>query len=79
MLTGKKPFDSDNPVTVALMHSKNVAPSPRSINPDIPVGLEQIIVKAMEKNPDMRYQSASEMIQALQKFLPLAIAHRYYS
>ena len=68
MLTGKKPFDSDNPVTVALMHSKNVAPSPRSINPDIPVGLEQIIVKAMEKNPDMRYQSASEMIQALQMF-----------
>lgn len=68
MLTGKKPFDSDNPVTVALMHSKDIAPSPRSINPNIPVGLEQIIVKAMEKSPDMRYQSATEMIQALQMF-----------
>lgn len=68
MLTGKKPFDSDNPVTVALMHSKDIAPSPRSINPNIPVGLEQIIVKAMEKSPDMRYQSAAEMIQALQMF-----------
>lgn len=68
MLTGKKPFDSDNPVTVALMHSKDIAPAPSSINSDIPKGLEQIILKAMEKNPDDRYQSASEMIQALQMF-----------
>jgi serine/threonine-protein kinase len=68
MLTGQKPFDNDNPVTVALMHSKDIAPSPRSINPDIPVGLEQIITKAMEKEPSKRYQSADEMIQALQTF-----------
>lgn len=68
MLTGKKPFDSDNPVTVALMHSKDIAPEPSSINPDIPKGLEQIILKAMEKEPNRRYQSASEMIQALQMF-----------
>jgi len=68
MLTGQKPFDSDNPVAVALMHSKNVAPVPTSINPEIPIGLEQVIIKAMEKEPAKRYQSASEMIQALQMF-----------
>lgn len=69
MLTGKKPFDSDaGAVTVALMHSNDVAPSPRSINPNIPIGLEEIINKAMEKKPSNRYQSASEMIQALQMF-----------
>lgn len=69
MLTGKKPFDSDaGAVTVALMHSNDVAPSPRSINPNIPIGLEEIINKAMEKKPSKRYQSASEMIQALQMF-----------
>ena len=69
MLPGKKPFDSDaGAVTVALMHSNDVAPSPRSINPNIPIGLEEIINKAMEKKPSKRYQSASEMIQALQMF-----------
>lgn len=68
MLTGQKPFDNDNPVTVALMHSKDIAPNPRSINEDIPVGLEQIIMKAMEKEPSKRYQTANEMIQALQTF-----------
>lgn len=68
MLTNQKPFDSDNPVAVALMHSKDIAPAPSSINKDIPKGLEQIIVKAMEKEPAKRFQSASEMIQALQMF-----------
>ncbi|MGN1411815.1 MAG: Stk1 family PASTA domain-containing Ser/Thr kinase [Oscillospiraceae bacterium] len=68
MLTGQKPFDSDNPVTVALMHSKDIAPNPRSINDSIPIGLEQIIMKAMEKEPSKRYQTADEMIQALQTF-----------
>lgn len=68
MLTNQKPFDSDNPVAVALMHSKDVAPAPSSINKDIPKGLEQIIIKAMEKEPSKRFQSASEMIQALQMF-----------
>jgi serine/threonine-protein kinase len=50
------------------MHSQEVAPMPTSINPDIPRGLEQIIVKAMEKKPSRRFQSAAEMIQALQAF-----------
>jgi serine/threonine-protein kinase len=50
------------------MHSKDIAPPPTSINEEIPKGLEQIIIKAMEKDPNKRFQSASEMIQALQMF-----------
>lgn len=62
MLTGKLPFQSDNAVSVALMQLQNDPVKPRDINPDIPVGLEQIIIRAMQKNPNDRYQSASEML-----------------
>ncbi len=63
MLTGKLPFQSDNAVSVALMQLQNDPVSPREINPSIPVGLEEIIFKAMQKNQFARYQSASEMIE----------------
>ena len=62
MLTGKLPFQSDNAVSVALMQLQKDPVQPRQINPNIPVGLEQIIMRAMQKNPIDRYQSASEML-----------------
>ncbi|MGN0613057.1 MAG: Stk1 family PASTA domain-containing Ser/Thr kinase, partial [Porcipelethomonas sp.] len=68
MLTGQKPFDTDNPVSIAVMHMHNVAELPRRINPDIPIPLEEIIVHAMEKNPDDRYQTANEMIRDIDRF-----------
>ncbi len=68
MLTGQKPFDTDNPVSIAVMHMHNVAELPRRINPDIPVPLEEIIVHAMEKVPDDRYQTAIEMIKDIDRF-----------
>lgn len=63
MLTGKLPFQSDNAVSVALMQLQNDPVSPRELNPSIPVGLEEIIIKAMQKNQFDRYQSANEMIE----------------
>ena len=63
MATGKLPFVADSPVTVAIMQVKNRARSPREINSALPVGLEQIIMGAMEKNPDNRFQSASQMLR----------------
>ena len=48
MLTGKVPFQSDNAVSVALMQLQNDPVRPRELNPDIPVGLEQIIIRAMQ-------------------------------
>ncbi len=68
MLTGQKPFDTDNPVTVAVMHMQNTAERPRAINPDIPAGLEEIILRAMEKDAENRYQTASDMIRDIEKF-----------
>ncbi|MBQ3150727.1 MAG: Stk1 family PASTA domain-containing Ser/Thr kinase [Clostridia bacterium] len=68
MLTGKLPFESDTTVAVALMQLQNDAVSPREINPSIPVGIEQIIMRAMQKNARQRYQSASEMLSDIDAF-----------
>ncbi|MCQ2417548.1 MAG: Stk1 family PASTA domain-containing Ser/Thr kinase [Oscillospiraceae bacterium] len=68
MLTGKKPFDSDNPVSIAVMHMQQQVPLPDTINPDIQIGLEEIILKAMEKNPEDRYQNVREMTEDLKLF-----------
>ncbi|MGN0621153.1 MAG: Stk1 family PASTA domain-containing Ser/Thr kinase [Porcipelethomonas sp.] len=68
MLTGQKPFDTDNPVSIAVMHMQNIAELPRHINPNIPEPIEEIIVHAMEKNPEDRYQTATEMIRDIDRF-----------
>ena len=68
MLTGKLPFQSENAVSVALMQLQNEPEKPRNINPDIPVGLEQIVMRAMQKNPNDRYQSASEMLMDIDEY-----------
>lgn len=67
MATGQMPFTGDSPVSVALMQVNDTPVSPREINPQIPVGLEQIIMRAMEKDPAARYQSAEEMLGHLLK------------
>ena len=68
MLTGKLPFQAENTVSVALMHLQKDPMRPREINPNIPVGLEQIIMRAMQKNPNDRYQSASEMLVDIDEY-----------
>ncbi len=68
MLTGKLPFESDNTVSVAIMQLQKDPVMPRAINPQIPIGVEQIIIKAMQKNPYDRYQSAAEMLLDLEEF-----------
>ncbi len=68
MLTGKLPFESDNTVSVAIMQLQQDPVMPREINPEIPIGLEQIIIRAMQKNINDRYQSAAEMLLDLEEF-----------
>lgn len=68
MLTGSLPFQSDNAVSVALMQLQKEPVMPRELNPDLPVGLEQIIMKAMQKNVVDRYQTASEMLYDINKY-----------
>ena len=68
MLTGKLPFDADSAVSVALMQLQSTAKRPREVNPGIPIGLEQITMKAMQKLPDDRYNSAAEMLSDMERF-----------
>ena len=68
MLAGRKPFDSDNPVAIAVMHMHDIPERPRAINPDIPDGLEEIVLRAMEKAPEDRYQTTADMIADIEKF-----------
>ncbi|MBR5312674.1 MAG: protein kinase [Clostridia bacterium] len=67
MATGSLPFSAETPVSTALMHVNETATSAKEVNPAIPAGLEQIISRAMEKDPDARYQSAEEMLNHLLK------------
>ena len=69
MVTGRLPFTAESPVAVAMMHVSNDPVSPREINPSVPIGLEQIILKAMCKEPEGRFTSASAMIKALEYFV----------
>ena len=68
MLTGRLPFEADNAVSVAIMQLQANPTLPRDINPDIPEGLQEITMKAMQKAPSQRYQSAAEMLQDIETF-----------
>ena len=65
MLTGRVPFDADTPVSIALKHMQEKPIEPIKLNPSIPLAVNKIIMKAMQKEPSMRYQSATEMLKDL--------------
>jgi len=68
MITGELPFVADTAVSVVIMQIQNKPRPPREINPNIPVGLDQITLKALEKNPENRFRSAGEMLDDLLSF-----------
>jgi hypothetical protein len=65
MLTQRTPFEADTPLAVLMKHAHDPLPLPRKVNPAIPVPFERIVLKALAKDPDDRYQSAEMMAQAL--------------
>ena len=65
MVTGILPFDADTPLAVVMQHVNTPTPEPNSIIPDIPWGLQEVILKAMAKSPDDRFSSAGEFATAL--------------
>ena len=67
MLTGRVPFEGENNVTVALMHIQSELIPPREYYPDIPVGLEKIVLKATQKKPERRYLTTNAMLSDLKK------------
>ena len=68
MLSGRLPFDGDGAVSIAIMQISEKPKPLAEIAPKTPAGLRQITEKAMEKDPDKRYQSAQEMLAAIEEF-----------
>lgn len=82
MLTGKKPFDGDSPVAIALMHMQSNAKKMSELNNSIPEGLEEITEKAMQKEPSKRYQTAGEMMKDIEEFKQnpsIVFEYKYFS
>jgi len=69
MVTGRLPFLGESPISVALKHLQDGFEEPRKVNPHIPQSLENVILRAMRKNPGERYASAREMLDDLETCL----------
>ena len=67
MVTGRVPFNGDTTVAIAIKHIQEEMPSPRIYVEDVPISIEQIILKCTQKSPDRRYQKMSEVIEDLKK------------
>ena len=68
MMSGRPPYDGESAVAIAIKHINGGAASPSTLNPNIPVGLEQIIMKAMENDADKRFKSATQMLKDMDEF-----------
>ena len=69
MLTGRVPFNGDTTVAIAIKHIQEELPSPREFVPEIPLSVEQIVLKCCQKSPDRRYQSMGELVDDLKQSL----------
>lgn len=69
MVTGKVPFDADTPVSIALKHMQEEPEEPISLNPNLPVAINKIILKALKKDATLRYQTSTEMLKDLKAAL----------
>ncbi len=68
MITGRPPYDGDSPVAVAIQHINGGASRPTALNPNMPKGLEQIILKAMVRDIKGRYPTATAMLYDMDEF-----------
>ncbi|MBQ7781611.1 MAG: Stk1 family PASTA domain-containing Ser/Thr kinase [Lachnospiraceae bacterium] len=69
MLTGRLPFNGETTVAIAIKHIQEEMPSPQEFVPEIPYGVEQIVLKCCQKSPDRRYQSMAVLIDDLKQSL----------
>ncbi len=65
MVTGRTPFDDDSPMTLALSHVNKMPPPPQTLRPEVPSAVQTVILKALEKQPENRWQTASALAEAL--------------
>jgi serine/threonine protein kinase len=69
LFTGVVPFDDPSPMAIALHHITQAPPSPRALNPQLAPAVEQVILKALEKEPEARYQTGAKLVSALRTAL----------
>ncbi len=70
MATGRVPYQAETPIALILKHVQDPLPPARALNPSIPEGVERVILKALSKTPQDRFQTAAEMVRALQAAIP---------
>jgi serine/threonine protein kinase len=70
VVTGRVPFTAETPVAVVFKHIQDPLPSARKFNPDLPEGVELVLLKALAKSPDDRYQTVDDFVHAIQKVIP---------
>jgi hypothetical protein len=66
LVTGHKPYTADTPAGIMIKQVKDPLPPPRQFVPDLPEDLESVIIKALDRQPEDRYQSMGEFVQALE-------------
>jgi serine/threonine protein kinase len=69
MVTGRKPFVADTPMAILIKHATDPLPRPRQFEPSLPDNVEKVLLKALAKKPDERYQNMGEMVSAFEKLL----------
>jgi serine/threonine-protein kinase len=67
LLAGQPPFTGETPVSIAFQHASSIAPRIRTIDSELPEGIEKVLAVALAKNPDHRYQSAQEMLDDIKR------------
>jgi formylglycine-generating enzyme required for sulfatase activity/tRNA A-37 threonylcarbamoyl transferase component Bud32 len=72
MCTGQAPFDAVSPLVVLRLHADKSPPPPRELNPHLPVEVERVLLKALAKEREERYQSAGELARALREAMEAA-------
>jgi serine/threonine protein kinase len=70
MATGRVPFRAETPIAVVFKHIQDPLPSASLVNPELPEAVELVILKALSKKPEDRYQTASDMVRAIQAAIP---------
>lgn len=70
MATGRVPYNAETPLAVILKHVQDPLPPARAVNPDLPERVERVILKALSKTPEDRFQTAADFVRALQAAIP---------
>jgi hypothetical protein len=70
MATGRVPYRAETPMATVVKHINDPLPIPRQVNPDLPEALERIMLRALAKQPEDRYGTAGDMVQAIRATIP---------